>query len=611
MKRPLQVLVLDDDEKILRLLKIFLRQLGYQVTTAPNGREGIQIMLESSFDLIIVDLQMPVVDGFEFAEEALRLWPWEKIVICTGHITPEVEHHARSLGIRTILEKPLSFNTLESAIQEVCGNSDGQTGEDSALTVCSLGYELSQLRTFTHEVTSHHHFGKTVTDYARVIQRLIPCAAAGVFAMEGDYNKLSVYSEQPVDPDLLDQVSTKIRSHMEFFEGEALPTMPGAEAKSLKSRGESITADGHYTLMVPVPGKRDARGILFVILAGEQTKPPPQLNQLMICAHHLATLLEMMEQFHEHSIVNPLTGLYTKVFLDEQIKNSWELAKSRKHPMGLLSLDLNEFKAVNDEHGFPAGDEVLRKVAECIQNQLQSTEIAARRGGDEFCVLMPDADPDRAQALARTLVTEIGKLNPVINAVPIQLSASIGLALTVEGHGITSSSQLTECAEHARFVAKRTKNTPISSWTELKESGQASYNLHPVLVVDDDPQIIVLIKRLLNKNMYDVTGVGSVAEAISLLEKGNRYEVLLTDLALPHQDGTEMMRLGQEIDSQMVCVVISGNISKDSDKQLRQRGAFDVVKKPFVPDQLRAVVSKSVDQHTRNVRKSGEYQAFE
>jgi CheY-like chemotaxis protein len=64
MKRPLHVLVLDDDDKILRLLKIFLRQLGYSVTTALNGREGIQMMLENSFDLIIVDIQLPVIDGF-------------------------------------------------------------------------------------------------------------------------------------------------------------------------------------------------------------------------------------------------------------------------------------------------------------------------------------------------------------------------------------------------------------------------------------------------------------------------------------------------------------------------------------------------------------------
>lgn len=606
MKRPLQVLVLDDDEKILRLLKIFLRQLGYQVTTAPNGREGIQMMLENSFDLLIVDVQMPVVDGFEFALEVLRLWPWENIILCTGHQNREVERQAKNLGIKAILEKPLSFNTLELAIQEVCGSSDALTGEPDGLDQCSMGYELGHLRKFTHEVTGHHHFGKTITDYPGVIQRVIPCEAAGVFGMEGDYNKLCIASERPIDPAFLTDISGKIRSHLEFFTGEALAGMPEPELKVLKSRSEALQASDHYVLMTPVSGKRDAKGMVFIVLKGRQAEPPMQLNYLSLCAHHLSTLLELMEAFHEHSIINPLTGLYTKAYLDEQIRSAWELARTRQHPMGLLSLDLNDFKAVNEAFGFPAGDQVLVKVAELIKAHLHPTEIAARRSGDEFCVLMPDAKPDRAKELAETLIRDIENMNPVINAVPIKISASVGLALTVEGHGITSSSQLAECAEHARFVAKRSGDTAISSWTELKASGQASYNLHPVLVVDDDPQICILIKRLLNKNMYEVTGVGSVAEAVTLLEQGNRYEVMLTDLALPHQDGTEMIRLGQEIDSNMVSVVISGNISKDSEQQLRQRGAFDVVKKPFVPDQLRAIVNKATEQYTRAFRKAAD-----
>lgn len=604
MKRPLQVLVLDDDEKILRLLQIFLRQLGYQVRTAPNGREGIQMMLESQFDLIIVDVQMPVVDGFEFAEETLRLWPWEKIIICTGRLDRDVERKAKNLGIKSLLEKPLSFNTLETAIQEVCGSSDALTDEPSDMDSYNMGFELSHLRGFTHEIANHHHFGKTITDYAQVIHKIIPCEAAGVFGMEGDYNKLSVYGEVPLAESFVSDISKKIQSHLEFFSGEPLSGMPQAEMKILKGRGEELTSKDYYALMTPIAGTRDAKGMIFIVLKGKQADPPKQLNSLMVCAHHLSTLLELMETFHDHSIVNPLTGLYTKSYLDEQIKNTWAIAQSRKHPMGLLSLDLNEFKAVNETYGFPAGDEILKKVAGIIQGHLQATEIAARRSGDEFCVLMPDASAERAQALSKQLVKEIESLNPIINSTPIKLSVSIGLALTVEGHGITSSSQLAECAEHARFVAKRTEGVSTSSWTELKESGEASYNLHPVLVVDDDPQILVLIKRLLNKNMYDVTCVGSVAEAMSLLQKGNRYEVMLTDLALPLQDGTEMIRLGQEVDSGMVSVVISGNISQDSEQTLYQRGAFDIVKKPFVPDQLRAVVTKAVDHHTRSVRKN-------
>lgn len=603
MKRPLHVLVLDDDDKILRLLKLFLRQLGYSVTTARNGREGIQMMLENSFDLIILDIQMPVVDGFEFAEEALRLWPWEKIIICTGNITSQVKRKAASLGITTILEKPLSFNTLETAIQEVCGTSDALTHESGSLSQSDIGCELSLLRSFTHDVIEHNHFGKTVTDFAKVIHQIIPCAAAGVFGMEGDYRKLSIYSNAPMAPALQEQIVKRTQSHMEFFSGESLPGMPPCEVDIRAPKTGILQAADHYVLMSPIAGKRDAKGLLFIVLEGRLEQPPVQLNYLTICAHHLSTLLEGIEYFAEFTIRDPLTDLFAKAYLDEQIQHAWTLAHTQNFPLGLLCLDLNEFSAINDQFGFATGDRLLQKIAALITDHLQPSELAVRRGGDEFCVLMPATSGERAQSLAKTLSAAVINLNPVFNGVTLNLTASVGFALTVEGHGITSSSQLIECAEHARFVAKRTEGIHVSSWTQLKESGQASYNLHPVLVVDDDPQICVLIKRLLNKNMYEVTGVGSVAEAVTLLEQGNRYELMLTDLALPHQDGTEMMRLAAEIDPEMVPVVISGNISKDSEQRLLQQGAFDIIKKPFSPDQLRTIVGKAIEQRTRNARK--------
>jgi CheY-like chemotaxis protein len=184
------------------------------------------------------------------------------------------------------------------------------------------------------------------------------------------------------------------------------------------------------------------------------------------------------------------------------------------------------------------------------------------------------------------------------------IGCAIGTAAALGDHGITSASQLVECAEHARFVAERRKGPKLTAWSDLKASGEASITLHPILVVDDDPQICVLIKRILNRNMYEVTGAESVAEAMSMLERGNRYEVLLTDLALPHQDGMEMIRLGKSVDSDMIPVVISGNISKEADGKLREQGAHEIIKKPFEPTHLRQVVQNAVELYTRTQRKT-------
>lgn len=205
-------------------------------------------------------------------------------------INSQVKRKAASLGISTILEKPLSFNTPETAIQEVCGTSDA-----------------------------------------------------------------------PMAPELQDQIVKRTQSHMEFFSGESLLGMPPCEVDIRAPKTGILQAADHYVLMSPIAGKRDAKGLLFIVLEGQLEHPPVQLNYLTICAHHLSTLLEGIEHFAEFTIRDPLTGLFTNAYLEEQIQHLWTLAKCQQFPIGLLSLDINEFSAINDQFGFATGDRLLQK----------------------------------------------------------------------------------------------------------------------------------------------------------------------------------------------------------------------------------------------------------
>lgn len=603
--RPLHVLVLDDDEKILRLLKIFMRQLGYRVTTAQNGREGIRKMLRHRFDLVIVDVQMPVVDGFEFAEEVLRLWPWEKLILCTGFLDEDVEARSKSLGIEAILKKPISFNTLESAIQRVFApdTTENGTPAESASPSPQAGCELSHLREFTHEVMDHHQFGEAIAGFTPTLLNMIPCAAAGVFGLHGEYGRFAVSSDHPVDPEFLELIRKRICSHLEFFSGEPLPCVPLPEQRILHSRRSPVMEVGHQVLMTPVAGGRDAVGMLFLIVPETSVQPPPELNLLHVCAHHLSTVLECLEQSTAGQIRDALTGLYSWTYLEVQVQEAWRQMKHDGTNIGWLDVDLTQFKTINDTQGFFTGDAILKDVAGVIENHLQEGELCGRRGADEFCVLVRNATQERMEELGHFLMDGVGNLQPSdLESHPV--GCAIGTAATFGDHGITSASQLVECSEHARFVAERREGTQLVSWADLKASGEASITLHPILVVDDDPQICVLIKRILNRNMYEVTGAESVAEAMSMLERGKRYEVMLTDLALPHQDGTEMIRLGYAVDPDMIPIVISGNISKDSEGKLREQGAHEIIKKPFEPTQLRQIVQNAVELYRRAQRKT-------
>jgi|GEM_PF-1007104 len=606
MNRPLRVLILDDDDKILRLLKVFLRQQGYTVVTAHNGREGLSHVMESSFDLIIVDVQMPVMDGIAFAEEVLRLWPWEHIVFCTGYMNDHVRAKARELGVRHILEKPLSFNTLEDTIQQVRNPEDPLRGGLPAgySPEPGISCELSALREFSREALEHLHFGRTISGFADTLSHVIPCSAAGVFGVDGDYQTLCIQSGAPLDPAFQRDIIARMVDHFEVLSDSPLNAKPSPHVTVARKNAPPISRAGHDVLMVPVAGKQKLMGMLWVVLEGARTDtPPPERKHVLLASHHLTTLLETVEHMRSVSLRDPLTELFNRNALEDAVERAWALAEIHGDTVGVLVLDMDDFKAVNDACGFAAGDRLLRDVASLITERMASPAMVFRTGGDEFLALLPRVRESEVDPMARELLQRITALRPRKTDGELTISATVGIALGGKEHGVTSSAQLVECAEQALFAAKQRGGGSVSSWSKLRNAGELTYNRHPVLVVDDDPQVALLIKRMLNPNMYEVTGALSVAEAVSLLEKGQKFQVILTDLALPHQDGTEMMRLADEFDPDMVKVVISGNISRDSDKQLRQQGAFDIIQKPFDVTTVRSVLAKSIDKRSRTQRK--------
>ncbi len=317
-----------------------------------------------------------------------------------------------------------------------------------------------------------------------------------------------------------------------------------------------------------------------------------------------STVVECLEHARPERIHDPLTGVYTWSYAELQIHQAWHNTALPHQDLGWIDIDLREFTSINDTFGFSVGDRILQEVATGITRHLQKGELCARRGPDEFCVLLHHDAAERVPELSQQILAEVAGLRPMAEQGGEPVSCSIGTATTLGDPGISSGSQLIECAEHARFAADRSEDTRIISWSDLKSSGEASIALHPVLVVDDDPQVITLIKRILPHDLYEVTGTESVAEAMALLEKGQRFEVMLTDLSLPHQDGIEMIRLGRSVDPEMIPVVVSGNISKDSEGKLQEKGAYEIIRKPFQPKYLKQVVQNATELYTRSLRKS-------
>ena len=148
---------------------------------------------------------------------------------------------------------------------------------------------------------------------------------------------------------------------------------------------------------------------------------------------------------------DPLTGLYNVRYLQTQLRHLLGLSKRYEHPFGILLLDIDGLKRVNDSQGHQAGDRVLLQVAMSMRRSIRDVDTAARIGGDEFCVLAPDQKSGPAQTLATRLAEAIDKEVDTGDDGPA-VGVSIGVVSCPE-HG-EDPEELLEMADRAMYRAK-------------------------------------------------------------------------------------------------------------------------------------------------------------
>ena len=150
-----------------------------------------------------------------------------------------------------------------------------------------------------------------------------------------------------------------------------------------------------------------------------------------------------LKKLQLNAVTDPLTGLYNRRLFAEYFEKELNRARRYGHPMGLVVLDLHRFKEVNDKHGHPRGDEVLRAAASTLQKALRTSDSAFRIGGDEFALLLPQTDPAQTVGLSRRIETVFAD-----TLKSLQLSVSVSM-----DHGVANFPQDGEQADQLIRVA--------------------------------------------------------------------------------------------------------------------------------------------------------------
>lgn len=151
---------------------------------------------------------------------------------------------------------------------------------------------------------------------------------------------------------------------------------------------------------------------------------------------------------------DPLTGLHNRRGFYSSLAQWCALSQRYGHPLGVLIVDVDKFKSVNDTFGHPGGDEILRAIATALSSAVRTSDLVARYGGDEFAVLAPEASAEALGQLAERVLAQVREIRRVLNGVDVGASVSIGGAVAPPSAKATPE-MLLASADESLYEAKR------------------------------------------------------------------------------------------------------------------------------------------------------------
>ena len=629
--RGVRILLLDDDADIRRGAQLNLALQGALIETAEDGREGLQILLQRDYDVLVVDLRMPQMDGTEFVREVRRIWPWLGIVVVSGFLDEDEAAPGllNELGIAHVIPKPIDFEALADAILLEAAEKHARIRVPDEHPLDRIQRQLALLRQFSETAFAAESLNASFLALSDGLGLLIPCTVVGILNRGEDENLLFLNSILPVAPSFLDTVRDDMCRRFAALSGEPLP----CDSVDILHEGQPTEQDApaaiRNSFCIPLIVHGKVQGLMMFADAYSEGYSREDISFLYHASAQLSTVLVGLNRMRQFAVRDVLTGLYNRRGLEEQLAWVWSMRERLGEPVSIMVLDIDHFKTLNDTHGHLVGDMILREFAQMVQAGVRTADVAARYGGDEIVIILPGLSEADSHAFSERLLSTIRDHTFCQGSHNLHLTASAGLACTTQPgrEEVTDSAQLLKHADQALYAAKRAGRNRAALWSEVSarpasgKSGADPAGKQPesssvdvqergrVLVVDDDPTIQKVLQHYLERDHFQVRIEATAAGAMAALDRPDAcFDVLLTDLMLEADSGFDVLAALRRKNRDIVPVVITGHATADNAIACLRHGVYDLLEKPFGPEQLSVVMARAMEYRRLRVE-NRRYQA--
>lgn len=449
-----RILVVDDIPANVRLLEVRLLAEYFEVVTANSGAEALEICETSKVDVVLLDVMMPEMDGFEVCRRLKSDPATAHLPVVMITALDHVADRVRGLeaGADDFLTKPVNDLQLMTRVK-------------SLVRLKMLTDEL-RLRTSTAANIGLENLldrgGGAEQEPARVLL---------MDARTETYEKIRSRLKGGIQLDLATDPNAGLFQAAEGgYECVIVSTaLPDVDPLRLCSQLRSLDRTRFLPIILLADRDDDARIIRGLELGVNDffVRPiePHELTARLVTQirrkRYNDRLRASVAQSIEMAVTDALTGLHNRRYLDNHLQTLFERAVVRRRPLSVMIVDLDRFKSINDSFGHDGGDDVLREFARRLRQNMRGIDLICRFGGEEFVVVMPDTDGPVAEKVAERIRAEIARTPFAIGkeGQAVHVTISVGVS-SLRGQA-DDAGALLKRADMALYEAKRSGRNKV------------------------------------------------------------------------------------------------------------------------------------------------------
>ncbi len=488
MQSKKRILLIDDSQTQLLMLQISLEKMGFEVLNAADGLEGVSRAFADQPDLIISDIMMPELNGYQLC----RLLKNDKktahipIILLTSLDQPQDRFWGIRAGADQYIVKNSDLSDLKKTITLLLKKTISKPGADiKDKTPSKKSTDWQSIRSNVNHLLDKLLFESTLSGEARQLANFIHVQDDLLSAFSALVSSLIEYSclclclsdsrgqkyyvdlKQPLSKKILDKSIKNL-----FMRIGASDKKEGTEPvffSGSEKTDERVTEKICSELIVPLDIHNDCIGHLAFFSTKQEAFQQKSEDIIRLLAQDFSMVFQLMllyAETKELAITDGLTKLYNKRYFLEIFEKEFERAKRFKLDLCIILMDIDHFKSVNDTYGHLQGDSVLKEVAAIVRKSIRKIDFPARYGGEEFIIIAPNTKLDEMIEMAERIRKRTESHAFQSGKTPLKITLSLGVA---GFHGeLGDPFALIKMADDALYLAKDSGRNQVCIGNDLE-----------------------------------------------------------------------------------------------------------------------------------------------